>query len=58
MCDKSYFSVAYGWNEKVPSIIVIGGDKAQWRIQVDQKFNWFQKRMLKWCFGFDVKENK
>ena len=25
---------------------------------VNQKFNWFQKKMIKWCFGFDVKENK
>ena len=27
-------------------------------IGVDKKFNWFQKKMIKWCFGFDVKENK
>ena len=29
-----------------------------WTIGVNQKFNWFQKKMIKWCFGFDVKENK
>ena len=27
-------------------------------INVDKKFNWFQKKMIKWCFGFEVKENK
>lgn len=23
-------------------------------IIVDHHFNWFQKRMIKWCFGFTV----
>lgn len=23
-------------------------------INVDHHFNWFQKRMIKWCFGFTV----
>lgn len=27
-------------------------------VGVDKKFNWFQKKMIKWCFGFEVKENK
>jgi hypothetical protein len=27
------------------------------QICVDKKFNWFQKKMIKWCFGFEVKEN-
>ena len=27
-------------------------------IGIDKKFNWFQKKMIKWCFGFEVKENK
>lgn len=27
-------------------------------VEVDRKFNWFQKKMLKWCFGFEVEENK
>ena len=26
-------------------------------VGVDKKFNWFQKKMIKWCFGFEVKEN-
>lgn len=25
-------------------------------ITVDQKFNWFQKKMLKLCFGFTVED--
>lgn len=29
-----------------------------WVIGVHQKFNWLQKKMIKWCFGFEVKENK
>lgn len=57
MYDKSYFSVGYGLN-KVRSTIIVGEDTAQWRINVDKKFNWFQKKMLKWCFGFEIKENK
>ena len=39
------------------SIIYIGDDKHIWAVGVDKKFNWFQKKMLKWCFGFEVKEN-
>ena len=27
-------------------------------VGVDKKFNWFQKKIIKWCFGFEVKENK
>lgn len=25
-------------------------------IDVDHHFNWFQKRMIKWCFGFTVED--
>lgn len=28
------------------------------QIGVDKKFNWFQKKMMKWCFGWEVKEKK
>ena len=39
------------------STIYIGkGQSVQ--IGVDKKFNWLQKKMIKWCFGFEVKENK
>lgn len=38
------------------STICIGGDTGV-QVNVDKKFNWFQKKMIKWCFGFEVKEN-
>lgn len=25
-------------------------------IFVDHHFNWFQKKMIKWCFGFTVED--
>lgn len=25
-------------------------------IVIDKHFNWFQKKMIKWCFGFDVED--
>ena len=25
-------------------------------IDVDHHFSWFQKRMIKWCFGFTVED--
>ena len=40
------------------STICIGDRGYAWEIGVDKKFNWFQKKMIKWCFGFEVKENK
>ena len=39
------------------STIYIGGDTGV-QVHVDKKFNWFQKKMIKWCFGLEVKENK
>lgn len=36
------------------SKIDIGSDKRMWTIIVDKHFNWFQKLMMKWCFGFVV----
>ena len=32
------------------------GDNIKFDIRVDQHFNWFQKLMLKWCFGFKVED--
>ena len=29
----------------------------KFEINIDKKFNWFQKKMIKWCFGFEVREN-
>lgn len=51
-------NVGYGLRKKAISTITVGGENAMWHINVDKKFNWFQKKMLKWCFGFEVKENK
>lgn len=34
------------------------GDGYNLEVNVNKKFNWFQKKMIKWCFGFEVKENK
>lgn len=37
------------------SRIRIGGVRTL-NIDVDHHFNWFQKRMIKWCFGFTVED--
>ena len=37
------------------SRIRIGGVRTL-NIDVDHNFNWFQKRMIKWCFGFTVED--
>ena len=43
--------------KKPITTIYIGGNPGI-QIDIDKKFNWFQKKMIKWCFGFEVKENK
>ena len=64
MEDKNYTLKGYEpecgiGRPKLPiSTICIGDDGYSMAINVDKKFNWFQKKMIKWCFGFDVKENK
>lgn len=35
--------------------IMIGKLRAL-EIIVDHHFNWFQKKMIKWCFGFTVED--
>lgn len=42
--------------KKKSSWIRIGGVRAL-NIYVDHHFNWFQKRMIKWCFGFTVEDD-
>ena len=37
------------------SRIRIGGVRTL-NIDVYHHFNWFQKRMIKWCFGFTVED--
>ena len=45
-------------NWKPPITTIRIGKAPGLQIGVDKKFNWFQKKMIKWCFGFEVKENK
>ena len=63
MEDKNYQITDYNgglaignWRPPITTIY-IGKDQGV-QIGVDKKFNWFQKQMIKWCFGFEVKENK
>ena len=35
------------------SMITVGENR-KISITIDHKFNWFQKKMIKWCFGFEV----
>lgn len=37
------------------SVISIGKDHDALIMIVDQHFNWFQKIMIKWCFGIKVR---
>lgn len=50
---NEYYAITIISNKKPISIISVGNV----HIYVDKKFNWFQKKMIKWCFGFEVKEN-
>ena len=43
---------------KTPITNICIGENPGVQIGIDKKFNWFQKKMIKWCFGFEVKENK
>lgn len=38
------------------AMITIGRDTRTLEIVVDYHFNWFQKKMIKWCFGFTVED--
>ena len=37
---------------------IVTGSSYSLEIKVDKHFNWFQKKMIKWCFGFDVFDYK
>lgn len=41
-----------------PKSTIIIGRNPGIEIGVNKKFNWFQKKMIKWCFGFEVEEYK
>ena len=49
--------IAIGRPKPPISTICIGGTPGI-QIGVDKKFNWFQKKMIAWCFGFEVREHK
>jgi hypothetical protein len=38
------------------SKITIGKKVGKVVIHTDHHFNWFQKKMIKWCFGFVVED--
>ena len=38
------------------STLTIGRDGHAFIMAVDQHFNWFQKKMIKWCFGVKVRD--
>lgn len=63
MEDKSCIFESYGYGiikpPKTPLTTFYMIDNRGYRLEIniDKKFNWFQKKMIKWCFGFDVKEN-
>lgn len=41
---------------KPKSILWIGGKYYRTSLPADQRFNWFQKLMWKWCFGIKVED--
>lgn len=38
------------------SVITIGDEPPKVTMYVQQHFNWFQKNMLRWCFGFHIED--
>ena len=40
------------------SIASIGGESYKTTLAIDQRFNWFQKLMWKWCFGVMIEDSK
>lgn len=38
------------------SKVIIGEEPGQVTITMNKHFNWFQKKMIKWCFGFIVED--
>lgn len=41
---------------KEGSLITIGTGIPVIVVHVSQHFNWFQKKMIRWCFGFKVED--
>lgn len=49
------------WTLNIPQIkdgskVEIGKDAGKITIITDRHFNWFQKKMIEWCFGFAVSD--
>lgn len=38
------------------SEISFGKNIGKITVYTDHHFNWFQKKMIKWCFGFEVSD--
>ena len=53
---KKMYEMISIYKIKNGSKISIGSDVKTLDIIVDRHFNWFQKRMIKWCFGFTVED--
>lgn len=53
-----HVELSSSWALKKPtSTIRIGDDGGPtFEVGVDKKFNWFQKKMIKWCFGFELQD--
>ena len=43
----------YFWRNRI-----VTGSSYTLEIKLDKHFNWFQKKMIKWCFGFDAFDYK
>lgn len=50
------YGIINNFKIKNGSTITIGSTIRQVTVIVDKHFNWFQKKMIKWCFGFDVSD--
>lgn len=57
MSDDANWSASCVLQPKPPISFICIGNNPRIQIGVDKKFNRFQKKMIKWCFGFEVKEN-
>lgn len=42
---------------KPKCFLIWGSDAERIKFAVYRDFNWFQRKMLKWCFGLDYEKN-
>ena len=58
-CTTDFISdFAWAYKKSLTSLKQGGEDGCSFEINIDKKFNWFQKKMLKMFFGFEVEENE